>query len=98
MLAGRRPAGRFRAYGHPQAIRFDSEEGAFWRFAMESVDGIGTARMCLTVEDRMTPESVERFPGGVAKIWNQSRLAGTRSYDRVLARVIGEGSSERDEG
>jgi len=88
---------------------------------MEPVDGIGTARMCLTVEDRMTLESVERFPGGVAKMWNPGVTAGwheivdalenhltgrsppaidyprlCKFYDRVLARVIEEGSPERD--
>lgn len=63
-------------YRHLQAIRFDSAGGAFWRFAMEPVDGVDEVRMCLTVEDRMTLESVERFLGGVAKIWNPGVTAG----------------------
>lgn len=63
-------------YRHLHAIRFDSAEGAFWRFTMEPVDGNGAVRMCLTVEDRMTLESVERFPGGIAKIWNPGVTAG----------------------
>ena len=65
--------GEYRALG---AIRFDSADGAFWRFAMEPMGDGGTTRMRLTVEDRMTLESVERFPGGAAKVWNPGVTAG----------------------
>ncbi|MDE0693546.1 MAG: SRPBCC domain-containing protein [Gammaproteobacteria bacterium] len=63
---------------HPQhAIRFDSTDGAFWRFAIEPVAGEGgSTRMLLTVEDRMTLESVRDFPGGPAKAWNPGVTAG----------------------
>jgi len=63
-------------YSHQSAIRFDSTEGAFWRFAIEPAEGRGATRMRLTVEDKMTLESVERFPGGVAKAWNPGVTAG----------------------
>lgn len=65
--------GEYRALG---AIRFDSADGAFWRFVIEPLDDGGAARMRLTVEDRMTLESVEGFPGGVAKAWNPGVTAG----------------------
>ena len=65
--------GEYRALG---AIRFDSSDGAFWRFAIEPLGGSGTTRMRLTVEDRMTFESVERFPGGAVKAWNPGVTAG----------------------
>ena len=61
---------------HQRAIRFDSTDGAFWRFAIEPVDGGNAARMRLTVEDRMTLESVDRVPGGAAKAWNPGVTAG----------------------
>lgn len=62
---------------HQQAIRFDSTDGAFWRFAIEPADAEGdTTRMLLTVEDRMTLESVHQFPGGPTKAWNPSVTAG----------------------
>ena len=63
---------------HPQhAIRFDSAKGAFWRFAIEPVAGEGgTTRMLLTIEDRMTLESVHQFPGGPTKAWNPGVTAG----------------------
>lgn len=63
-------------YRHQCAIRFDSADGAFWRFAIEPLDDSGATRMRLTVEDRMTQESVERFPGGTAKAWNPGVTAG----------------------
>lgn len=65
--------GEYRALG---AIRFDSADGAFWRFAIEPLGGSGTTRMRLTVEDRMTLESVERFPGGAVKAWYPGVTAG----------------------
>lgn len=63
-------------YSPQRAIRFDSADGAFWRFAMEPLDDRCTTRMRLTVEDRMTRASVEGFPGGVAKAWNPGVTAG----------------------
>ena len=68
--------GKLGEYRRESAIRFDSADGAFWRFAIEPVDGDDTTRMRLTVEDRMTLESVQRFPGGVAKAWNPGVTAG----------------------
>lgn len=65
--------GEYRALG---AIRFDSADGAFWRFAIEPLGDNGVTRMRLTVEDRMTFESVEGFSGGVAKAWNPGVTAG----------------------
>lgn len=65
--------GEYRAL---DAIRFDSADGAFWRFAIEPLGGSGTTRMRLTVEDRMTLECVERFPGGAVKAWNPGVTAG----------------------
>ena len=65
--------GEYRALG---AIRFDSADGAFWRFAIGPLGDNGVTRMRLTVEDRMTFESVEGFSGGVAKAWNPGVTAG----------------------
>lgn len=65
--------GEYHALG---AIRFDSADGAFWRFAIEPLDDSGATHMRLTVEDRMTLQSVEGFPGGVAKAWNPGVTAG----------------------
>ena len=62
-------------YSPQQAIRFDGGEGAFWRFSIEPLDGGGT-RVRLSVEDRMTLESVEEFPGGVAEVWNPGVTSG----------------------
>ena len=59
-----------------RAIRFDSADGAFWRFAIEPVDAGRATRMRLTVEDRMTLASAEGFPGGAAKAWNPGVTAG----------------------
>lgn len=73
-----RPAmtGTVGEYSPQRAIRFDSADGGFWRFAIEPLDVGSAARMRLTVEDRMTPESMEGFPGGVAKAWNPGVTAG----------------------
>ena len=54
----------------------DSNDGAFWRFAIETVDAGNAAPMRLTVEDRMTLESVDRIPGGAAKAWSPGVTAG----------------------
>lgn len=62
-------------YSPQQAILFDGGEGAFWRFSIEPLDGGGT-RVRLTVEDRMTLESVEEFPGGVVEVWNPGVTSG----------------------
>lgn len=62
-------------YDIQRAIRFDGAGGAFWRFTMESLDTEAT-RMRLTVEDRMTLESVEQFPGGVSEVWNPGVTSG----------------------
>ncbi len=59
-----------------RVIRFDSTDGAFWRFAIEPVDGADATRMRVTIEDRMTLESVDRIPGGAAKAWNPGVTAG----------------------
>lgn len=63
---------------HPEhAIRFDSTNGAFWRFAIERAERNSDAtQMLLTVEDRMTLESVTQFPGGPNKAWNPGVTAG----------------------
>ncbi|MXY55487.1 MAG: hypothetical protein F4029_03180 [Gammaproteobacteria bacterium] len=63
-------------YSPQRAIRFDSADGAFWRFAIEPLDDGDATRIRLTVEDRMTLELVEGFPGGVAKAWNPGVTAG----------------------
>ena len=63
-------------YRPDTAIRFDSTDGAFWRFAIEPSEGNGAPRMCITVEDRMTRQSVEQFPGGATKAWNPGVTAG----------------------
>ena len=69
-------SGRLGEYCQQRAIRFDSADGAFWRFAIEPVDGGNATLMRLTVEDRMTLESVDRIPGGAAKAWNPGVTAG----------------------
>lgn len=83
---------------HPEhAIRFDSADGAFWRFAIEPSDGGGTPCMCITVEDRMTRESVEQFPGGATKAWNPGVTAGWHQIlDALEQHLTGQQSPEID--
>ncbi len=69
-------AGTLGEYHHQHAIRFDSTDGAFWRFSIEPSEGDGAPCMCITVEDRMTRKSVEQFPGGATKAWNPGVTAG----------------------
>ena len=61
-------------YRHRCAIRFDSSDGAFWRFGIESLRHDSEVR--LKVEDRMAFESMRRFPGGATKAWNPGVTAG----------------------
>ena len=63
-------------YRPDAAIRFDSTDGAFWRFGIEPLEGDGAPCMRVTIEDRMTRESVEQFPGGATKAWNPGVTAG----------------------
>ena len=61
---------------HQRAIRFDSTDGAFWRFVIKPVDGGNATRMRLTVEDRMTLESVDRIAGGCGEGVEPGRHGG----------------------
>lgn len=58
------------------SIRFDSGNGAHWHFAIEPLEDCGTTQMRLTIEDRMTLESVEQFPGGITEAWNPGVTSG----------------------
>lgn len=68
-------SGRLGEYSQQNAIRFDSGEDSFWRFAIDSTNGKPSC-MLLTVVDRMTFESVRQFPAGATKIWNPGVTAG----------------------
>ncbi len=69
-------AGTIGIYDEGRAIRFDSDEDAFWSFEIESNDESDKTRMRLTVIDRMTVESVDQYPGGVVEVWNPGVTAG----------------------
>ena len=69
-------SGTIGVYDRQRAIRFDSDEDAFWSFEIESVDEREVARIRLSVIDRMTTESVDRYPGGVDEVWNPGVTAG----------------------
>ena len=63
-------------YERQRAIRFDSGEDAFWSFEIEPVNESDTARVNLSVVDRMTTESVDKYAGGVVEVWNPGVTAG----------------------
>ena len=69
-------AGTIGVFEDQRAIRFDSEENAFWSFEINPLDERDTARMQLSVVDRMTMESVDEYPGGLIEVWNPGVTAG----------------------
>ena len=69
------------------AIRFDGGDGAYWRFAMEPLSD-NAARMCVTVEDKMTKESMVQYPEGVNKVWNPGVTAGWHEILDALDRHL----------
>lgn len=81
-------AGTIGKYDSQRAIRFDSGEGAFWSFEIEPIDDGENARMNLTVIDRMTPESVDQYAGGVIEVWNPGVTAGWHQILDALEHVL----------
>lgn len=69
-------AGTIGVYEHQRAIRFDSDEDAFWSFEIEALNESKEAQMRLVVVDRMTMESVDQYPNGVVEVWNPGVTAG----------------------
>lgn len=81
-------AGTIGVYDRHRAIRFDSDTDAFWSFEIESHDKSGSARIQLTVVDRMTKESVDQYPGGIVEVWNPGVTAGWHQILDALDHVL----------
>ena len=81
-------AGSIGVYDKGRAIRFDSEDDAFWSFEIEAKDESGTSRMQLSVIDRMTVESVDQYPGGTVEVWNPGVTAGWHQILDALEHLL----------
>ena len=81
-------AGTIGIYDERRAIRFDSDEDAYWSFKIETIDETDTALLRLSVVDRMTVESVDQYPGGVNEVWNPGVTAGWHQILDALEHVL----------